>query len=843
MLSLLRRSTVALVLCTFACGGDDDDGAAPGFGGFPGFGGASGTGGAGANAGTGGSIPPADPFCGDGVVNANEECERRDGCAETDRCSATCTCVPGPEYTPSSQELIERALAAGEIDYPTSLMYRVWALFQAPELPEAYDGSGSSGEDTYLFIELSRVLGSLPAEVDSAIAPYLVRPDDPTSIWSQPPPAALGSDVVAQQTMPPPVGCPANATGQPDWRAHETTNFVVWSCGGGAEGTDPYAGGRVVTGTLAEQVLSAMEPTLGRIRDDDYAAGPAPQARTDIYILTPNQCRLRNGFCTPIPPNTMAAASPTKPCGRINSGPIVTSSYLVIGANKIPNAAPAAGTPSELRYILAHEFFHAISYGINFEAQGGVCRERTDPDLPVDEARSWLTEASAEWASFVFFEADDRARRTELFRRYLVLRDQTQHGLHATLDLLPYEAFLYPLFVQEENGGMPATMVQLWKGSQAARNREDLDHRLNSLFPFVDHFRDFAVRNFNRDLPGTPIADFHAGWDEALPLDNPAAFVPEPAPELLAPLEFSHPVKIAPLAFDTWHYFLSDDVRSFRVDASDVPNVGHLSLDALVKVGDSWQHRRVEGPVFEFCRADENDDVSELYLILSNFDRDRAGSVEGNAKVTTRTSCPGGWSGVIRVTQTFEELIQLQTEFETQVTVRDNVETQEWAVIDSVPFMRPEFPGSPEVDRARVVFRGQASMFTETVTTTEDCTDTYLSTEIGSGSYPTFFDFSPGAPGTYILAQSEIGPGFMTEAVTSFAGCAGSDTYTQMHPHGEFVAYFGLAAGLNLLTEDPNDPGHFAGTANPIHEETPQTGGMNTLDVQIDWDLRRTPTR
>jgi hypothetical protein len=284
MLSAFRlTAAVLLSLGVIACGGDDDDGAplTPGFGGFPGFGGEAGTGATSGTSGTAGmgGIPPADPFCGDGVVGDGEQCERRVGCAAAERCTATCTCEAGPEHTPTSQGLIAAALAAGEIDYPTSLMYRVWALFQAPELPEAYDGSGSVGEDTYLFLELSRVRGTLPAEIETAIAPYLVRPDDPTSIWSQPPPAMLDPDVVAQQPEPASVACPLNDAGFPDWRAHETTNFVVWSCGGGVGGTDPLANGRVVTGTLAEQVLAALAP-IGRIRDDDYAAGPGRQSRT-----------------------------------------------------------------------------------------------------------------------------------------------------------------------------------------------------------------------------------------------------------------------------------------------------------------------------------------------------------------------------------------------------------------------------------------------------------------------------------------------------------------------------------------------------------------------------------
>src|SRR5262249_35362179 len=143
------------------------------------------------------------------------------------------------------------------------------------------------------------------------------------------------------------VGCAFDALGQPDWRAYETTHFVVWSCGGGMVGIDPLANGRVVTGTLAEEVFGAMQPKLAAIRDDDYPAGPEPRKPTDVYLLNLNQCRMRNGFCTPVAANALAAAVPTTPCGR-NGGPLVSSAYMVIRADKVPATAPAVGTASEL---------------------------------------------------------------------------------------------------------------------------------------------------------------------------------------------------------------------------------------------------------------------------------------------------------------------------------------------------------------------------------------------------------------------------------------------------------------------------------------------------------------
>ena len=81
----------------------------------------------------------------------------------------------------------------------------------------------------------------------------------------------------------------------------------------------------------------------------------------------------------------------------------------------------------------------------------------------------------------------------------------------------------------------------------------------------------------------------------------------------------------------------------------------------------------------------------------------------------------------------------------------------------------------------------------------------------------------------------------MVDTVTTTNSCEGTLSFAHTEQHGEMVGYLQLAGGLVMLTEDPNNPGHFTGSANPIHEETPQTGGMSILDITVEWDLTRTP--
>ena len=784
-------------------------------------------------------------FCGNGTVEVDEECEGLVGCAPGERCTAQCACTPAASVPPSSQLLIEQALRAGTIDYPTSLLYRVWALFHAPELPAAYDGDGSEGEDTYLFLELSRVRSTLPAEIETDIAPYLVRPDDPTSIFSQPPLVARRSGTasaeLAAAAAPAPVGCAENDVGQPDWRAHETTNFVVWSCGGGVGGTDRYAAGRVIAGTIAEEVWAAMAGPFAQPLPDNYPVGPGRQSRTDIYILETNQCRLRGGFCTPIPNHTLAAAAPATPCLRGGGGPLVSSAYLVVGADQVPVTGGDAA--AKFRYIMAHEFFHAASYGVNFEAQGGTCGE-SGPDLPPDELRSWLTEASAEWSSFAFFQEDDPDRRTELFRRYQIVRDASQDGLHATLGSLPYQAFLYPLFVQEENGEDPQKMLDFWKTSQGARNQVDLDNHLNATFGFADHFRDFAERNFNRDLPGDPVMTPHSAYDPALPFDAPMrSFVPEPALEIIAPLEMRLPLRIAPLAAETHHYYLKDNVRSVRIDATDVPNMEHLSLDAIVKVGDSWRRERLPGPIYEFCRSDEDDDISELYLIFSNFDHTRGGRVDGDYRIQSRTFCPGGWSGTIHARSIVSETVDESDAAGHTVTDDYKQEDHYWTVTSTALNGPPNAPPGFENERLQTHWHAVHSNSAQTTFTDERCTSVFTENASGSGSGTTFFDTFALGPGTFSLTPIDVGKQFAIDGTSSASTCDGATSNPTDETGVEAISYILGTPAFASMAEAPEGSGHFKGSYVIAHDEQPRTGGVAIVDVTVEWDLTRVEER
>lgn len=827
------------------------------------------------------SCPCAGPSgdCGNGVRDGAEECEALDGCSGQQLCTSSCTCEAIDAPPPTSQELIAQALDRGDIDYPTSILYRVWALYLAPELPEEFDGAGTAGEDIDLDIELSHVRGTLPDEIESAILPYLVRPTDPLSVYSAEPSAA-SLRAARAAGAPGPVHCPS-VNGKAAWAALETAHFVVWSCGvgrcdagkpattacedhsdcdtaegefdGQCEAATPLAR-RLVVGTIAEEVYPQFVADFGPPRGDDYDtedAGPEPRNRIDIYMLRPNECRMRTGSCHSIG-GSIAMAVATTPCGRQDGGPLTSSGYALVNADDVPALAPGA-EGSKFRADLVHELFHVWEFGMNAEVMGKVCNP-TNVGQSIARGRTWLTEASAEWSSFGYFPQDDTERRSTLFDAFQTVRDPAEEGLHATGFTAPfnrqrpYEAALYLQFLQQEAGSRQP-IVDLWTTSQAARTKEAFDTHLDSIVPFITHFREFAVSDLNLELTGSPLPLLFSDLDDARPEGiEPRVLLPSPL--LLPNRTYGRYVDVAPLFSRFELYQVDEDTRHVRVDLSDVPGAEYLHIDAVVKVGSNWERRKVDGPVFEFCREDADDDISFFYLVLSNHDRRREGRIDNEYKVETKPTCPGGWTGHIRTVYTLDESwVNVQPSGSSQYE-RHEHEEQTWTVVNTEIIQPPSQPTT--VEQLTTAFQ-VVSWVDDWHASTSSCFGppprfgTETSTLVANSGFAatSLFQVFPLSAGTFSLTPVAPGHGFqLPVTTTNYDECDGS-TYTSIGSRfiPEGFAYLTVTPGLVYLTPLPNDPGHFAGSATVVHSESPINGGTQIIDLSVSWDLRRTLAR
>jgi hypothetical protein len=797
--------------------------------------------------------------CGNGVRDGAEECERLDGCESGQQCTAQCTCEPIDDEPPTSQDLIAQALAAGDIDYPTSLQYRVWALFQAPELPEQFDGAGSSGEDTALFFEIAAARATLPPAIESAVAPYLGRPTDPASIYSSVPSSSLTTGV--NEELPPQgVACPDDGTGKANWGFFETEHFVVWTCvtgvcSGGKNGafcdthadcdTTPEAGDgicdgqtsatrRLVAGTVAEEAYAKMTAELGPPRADAEPSGPQPTDRIDIYILRPNECRPRGDRCKPVD-DFIAAAVAVAPCDRA-AGPFTSSGYVLLNADRIPPTAPASEA-SKFRSDLVHELFHVYEFGLNLEAMGYTCAEGKPAGK--EPRISWLMEASAEWASFGFFPQDDAARRTTLFSSFQRLRDPTVEGLHATDGLLPYEAGLYLQFLQQEAGDI-SPPIGLWTTSQPVRSRAAFNNHLNQISSFRENFREFEVRDFNRALPGDPINPKFADLDEAR-TRGLSAHVASPPERLEVNRDDPGLVKLAPLFGQFEHFVVKEDVRWVRVDLSDVENFGHLDLDAIEHVGSTWRREKVDGAVYEFCRDDDDRDVDEFFLVISNHDLDIDGKADGVYRIKTKAACPSGWSGTITYVETVDihkEYSDLQYDFYRSDSHFRN--EQHWAVVQSVEV--DDDPFDP-YDELTLSWRASGQIESTIQSGNDQCSFSQSTiTASGSANGTDVIAARAEGNGDYSLRDVELEPNNEIDATSHEAiSCADGGGFEFDQP--VVLGYDAIAYRLGNSTISPTDQdaNHYVGELLILHTEDPQPGGVAVFDQTMRWDLHRNP--
>ena len=442
-----------------------------------------------------------------------------------------------------------------------------------------------------------------------------------------------------------------------------------------------------------------------------------------------------------------------------------------------------------------------------------------------------------------------------MFSGFQTERDPAKEGLHATghtapfHTIRPYEAALYLQFLQQEAGSRQP-VVDLWTTSQAARTKEAFDKHLDTIVPFAEHFREFAVSDLNKQLAGTPLPSLFSDLDDARPAGvEPRVLLPSPL--LLPSRKYDRWVNLAPLFAQFELYQVDPDARHVRVDTSDVPNTEHLQIDAIVKIGSSWERRRVEGPIFEFCRDDEGDDISFFYLVLSNDDRMREGEIDGSYKVETKAACPGGWSGYIRTVFTLDESSYETQPAGTTAYERHEREEQRWTVVETNLVTTPYQPEFEQLTMAWHVI----SSVDIWQTFTSQCMGYYpartgvlTDTEVANSGFSetSIFAAFPASAGTFSLQPVAVGHSFdMPVTYTDDDQCEATFQTSQgTKLVTEGIAYlYSNIPDFTPLVPLPNDPGHFTGSATVLHNEQPRPGGAQVMDLSVNWDLRRTLDR
>jgi hypothetical protein len=550
------------------------------------------------------------------------------------------------EQPPSSQDLIAEDLDAGIIDYPTSLEYRTWALFRDLQLPARYADMPSAGEDQSLFDELDSEFDSLPTDVQAAVEPYLVPPNDPASAFGPAPPVTPRRDAVTADTGSDSADtrCHLPAT----WRPEEWTppgggvddGFLIWVCAASdAEAafmTDPV----IAAASQLWEPMTRSEP--------DGMGKPVPSpGKIRIFILHTSDCVDRTcPLFDPDDPNSFRlGVERTLPetCHTPGYPPRSCSGSIALNAGEVcPTTMPCFAA---LKGVLAHEFFHVLQDAHNADAverKAGIVNGRPIWD------KSWYYEASAEWAAWHYAD-DPRAKR------HFESSFQTNNSsLLRVGDQHEYGSWVWPLMMQQELD--PSAVFQSWLGAESAADPQGIDDAIDGIFGFEGNFRDFSVRNLNA-------SEYFAGggsgleadiWQTELPDFSRKAHTHDPKGVVgLGDQELF--VEVEALAAQDDEFDIKDpNVRQVTIDVASLANASSADIDVVGRLAPddesgppTWSRIRGSGTSLTFCRDFPTQDFDLIYVVLSNHARVRASlggpdpdaALSGAYQITGKNAC------------------------------------------------------------------------------------------------------------------------------------------------------------------------------------------------------------
>jgi len=365
---------------------------------------------------------------------------------------------PAPDSDPTSADLIEAALAAGTIDAPTALLYRVYSTFSDLRLPEEYRTPVSAGDDWAMF-QAQTTIDTLPPEIAAELRPFLARPTARESVFHG---AAATSYLPLADPFAPQLVLPA--LGNPYGPGNFVCDVGSW---GHIEGGTTLAGGPawkvwgvcndtasindVVKAAGYMELLYGAEVALMGPPKPDTGGGvdEAGDGALDVYLIS--SCVSRAGRCMGTEFRTdrgiLAYAQVTAPCD--SDAAARCSSFIVIPRATIVSPLGAS--------TVAHELFHTLEF--NHNAYG----------LFASGDGNWFMEASSVWSEHYFYPAGRPAAVHPRFSGF----QSGPFGLSDTAGLNEYDSYVWPLFMEQLGG--KAKIAAAWQKIEGQAGNEAID--------------------------------------------------------------------------------------------------------------------------------------------------------------------------------------------------------------------------------------------------------------------------------------------------------------------------------------------------------------------------------
>jgi len=579
------------------------------------------------------SPPPAIGFFGDVTTTTPfaKWIEEFAGEGITTGCGGGNYCPTGPStrgemavfltkaFAKNVQQEIAFDLAAGTIDYESSLLDRFYALFRDDRLPTRYQSAPTSAEDPGLFVDAERALPDLSPEGQAIVESFLAPPDDPSSPFG---PAAPASSEAGRR-LATGTQCPQQ------WASVASSHFRVHLCPTVEPEQDQDLLSKV--SAMADSLWTPMtqDPPagMGEPLDDCFTPESGGEevclggdAKIDVYLVATNQCRAREGHCWAIEGDDLAEAiSSARYVGKKSSG------YMLLSRSR-------AGDIS-IKSDFAHEFFHVLQ-----DAHNRFTAYTTKVNGHEETFQNWFIEASATWAEWEYVPETAAAQVHTRFSEDF----QPSRGslLTNNPDLHPYASYIWGFFAQQENGGVQP-IFQAWVAIEGAGTIAAVTDAVDQQLSFETHFRDFAVRNWNQDLPGQPIKPLY----KDLPPSAGAVPFPSSSPPFVNVMTVTatsakqtRSYKIDALAAQYDQINVQSGVKKVVIRFKNAP--AGIDVDLLVKKTnpEKWERRKVDKAKGAGICVDK-EKVERIIVILSNHEKKKDSFLKGTYQVEKRASC------------------------------------------------------------------------------------------------------------------------------------------------------------------------------------------------------------
>lgn len=510
--------------------------------------------------------------------------------SETNNCKAAANPVTVAE--PTTHDLIDLDVAAGEITEEEGLIYKVFAEFSDARLPEEYAGAKPYDMVDGALADAAAEWPALSPATRVVLEPFLIPPYLSGSYWSpEAEPAATPAPARARQFDDVPWRCSIEPS-QPDKKLPTDQDWRFLDAAGGKvriwwqlryDATDNELAATMAS--YMDTAYVAVTDVMGREPVSD-GGGPCDgtSAALDVALVdAATASTLPNVLCSPPTPVHML----------------------------FPRTKPAAWK-HEAPYV-AHELAHAAQFA--YDAKDGCLTD----DWIMDSQANWIQDYVTDPAYGIGLPGQNTEQDPRAIGAFF---GEPTASLDKKESLHRYGSYVWWFFLARKLGPAGiATVSSTLAKLGGASSIDALDASLSGGIEGV--WKDFVRYNLNRAPE-----DLYKQWDG---LSSSAALESD---ETLKIQKAGYEIELDHLSAVYHRLTFNDKVRTVRFENPFVGQAG-VSVQAFVRLADGtteFQDWTAKDKI-EFCRSIAEENVTEIILIVGNARTGPGDVVTGTVKV------------------------------------------------------------------------------------------------------------------------------------------------------------------------------------------------------------------